>query len=206
MEAWMDPREKEKITQHLSTDKVMLEWGSGGSTIEFSAQVKKYYSIEHNLEWYNSVSSTIQSLGLENIDYNFIEPNITHSSFQGQSTYNQFQDYIDIVDKFDTKFDLVLIDGRARRLCAKKIIPYLNPDAIIFIHDYILRTPYWVVEDYFDLIDGVTNTQQTIGVFKLKSPLPKKGYNLDLDTFDRLNPMPDNEARQIKQTQLDNLR
>jgi len=205
MEAWMDPREKAKITQHLSADKVMLEWGSGGSTIEFSTQVKKYYSIEHNLEWYNSVSSTIQSLGLENIDYNFIEPNISLSSFQGQSTYNQFQDYIDIVDKFDTKFDLVLIDGRARRLCAKKIIPHLNPDSIIFIHDYILRTPYWVVEDYFDLIDGVTNTQQTIGVFKLKTPLPDEGYNLDLDTFDRLNPMPDNDARQIKQTQLDNL-
>ena len=54
MKVWMDNREKLLITKHFSPDKVMLEWGSGGSTIEFSPQLKKYYSIEHNKEWYET--------------------------------------------------------------------------------------------------------------------------------------------------------
>ena len=40
----------------LHPDYSMLEWGSGGSTIEFSQQyVKEYYSIEHNKEWHDKV-------------------------------------------------------------------------------------------------------------------------------------------------------
>ena len=103
MKAWMDDKEKLLITKHFSPDKVMLEWGSGGSTIEFSPKLKKYYSIEHNKEWYENVSNEISSLNYSNVNYNFIPQNI-QSVDDRQSEYNQFKDYIDIVDKFDTKF------------------------------------------------------------------------------------------------------
>ena len=101
-----------------------------------------------------------------------------------QSEYKQFKDYIDIVDNFNVKFDIVLIDGRARRLCAKKVIPYLNPNAIVIIHDWVLRTPYHCVTDYYDVFEYV-NTNQTIATFKLRKKLKPNAYNLDLSGLDR---------------------
>ena len=54
---WMDSSEKAIIEKYLNPNVIMMEWGSGGSTIEFSKQVKEYYSVEHNLEWYNEVKA-----------------------------------------------------------------------------------------------------------------------------------------------------
>ena len=75
MQAWMHPKEKELITKHFSPQKTMLEWGSGGSTVEFSPQLKEYYSIEHNLEWYNKVKEEIESLSYSNVNYNYVPQN-----------------------------------------------------------------------------------------------------------------------------------
>ena len=187
MKAWMDDKEKLLITKHFSPDKIMLEWGSGGSTIEFSPQLKKYYSIEHNKEWYESVKNEISTLGYKNINYNFVPQNLLNNNDGRQSEYAQFKDYIDIVDKFNTKFDIVLIDGRARRLCAKKIIPYLNPGAIVIIHDWCVRDVYHCVTDYFDVLEYVDDTPQTIATFTLKDkPLPN-AYNLNISGWERTN-------------------
>jgi len=185
MKAWMDDREKLLITKHFSPDKVMLEWGSGGSTIEFSPQLKKYYSIEHNKEWFNKVNNEIQRLNYKNVNYNYIAQNLPRNSDGRQSEYNQFKDYIDIVDTFNTKFDIVLIDGRARRLCAKKIIPYLNPGATIIIHDWVLRNVYHCVTDYYDVVDYIDYTEQTIATFKLKDTPKPNAYDLNLSDLDR---------------------
>jgi glycosyltransferase involved in cell wall biosynthesis/predicted O-methyltransferase YrrM len=186
MKAWMDDKEKLLITKHFSSDKVMLEWGSGGSTIEFSPQLKKYYSIEHNKEWYENVKNEISVLGYKNINYNFVPQNLPNNDGR-QSEYAQFKDYIDVVDTFDTKFDIVLIDGRARRLCAKKIIPYLNPGAIVIIHDWCVRDVYHCVTDYYDVFEYVNDTPQTIATFKLKEkPLPN-AYDLNMSGWERTN-------------------
>lgn len=187
LQTWMDPKEKNLIVECLKPNTIMLEWGSGGSTLEFSSIVEKYYSIEHNEEWYNNVSSELKHRILNDVTYKLVKQNKENLG-TGQSEYHMFKDYIDEVDNFNTKFDVVLIDGRARRLCAKKIIPYLKKDAVVFIHDYVLRTPYWVVEDYFELIDSVTDTNQTIGKFKLKETFEPNAYDLNLNGFDRLSP------------------
>ena len=186
MKAWMDDKEKLLITKHFSSDKVMLEWGSGGSTIEFSPFLEQYYSIEHNKEWYENVKNEISVLGYKNINYNFVPQNLPNNDGR-QSEYAQFKDYIDVVDTFDTKFDIVLIDGRARRLCAKKIIPYLNPGAIVIIHDWCVRDVYHCVTDYYDVFEYVNDTPQTIATFKLKEkPLPN-AYDLNMSGWERTN-------------------
>lgn len=183
---WMQEKEFIMITDVLNDDTVMLEWGSGGSTIAFSSMVSKYYSIEHDEEWYNKIKLELEtSYPLNDIDYRCVKQNKEIDT--SQSTYEQFKDYIDAVDDFNTKFDVVFIDGRARRLCAKKVIPYLKPSSIVFIHDYVLRTPYWVVEDYFELIDSCTDTVQTIGKFKLRETPLLRAYDLHLGGEERLN-------------------
>ena len=186
METWMHPYEKQLILDCLNNNMTMLEWGSGGSTLEFSSLVKKYYSIKHNKQWFNIITNKLKDYTLNDVTYRYIPENKENPDGR-QSEYDMFHDYIDEVDKFNTKFDIVLIDGRARRLCAKKIIPYLKPTSIVFIHDYVLRTVYHCVEDYYELIDSISDTPQTIGKFKLKTKFKPNAYDLTLSGFDRLN-------------------
>lgn len=40
----------------------MLEWGTGYSTLWYSQFVSKYYSIEHDATWYNTIHSNITQL------------------------------------------------------------------------------------------------------------------------------------------------
>ncbi len=44
----MSPLEQQMIEFYLQPGKVMLEWGSGFSTLWFSQFVGQYYSIEHD--------------------------------------------------------------------------------------------------------------------------------------------------------------
>lgn len=187
MQAWMHPREKQLITNKLNCDTVMLEWGSGGSTLEFSPLVNQYYSIEHNKEWFNSVKSSLEHNNIKNVNYNFVAQNNLNPD-RRQSEYYHFKDYLNIIDSFNTKFDVVLIDGRARRLCAKKVIPYLKEDSIVIIHDWVLRREYHCVTDYYNILEYIDDTPQTIASFKLRATPKPEAYTLELNGWDRVGP------------------
>ncbi len=183
---WMNEKEKAIIEKYLSSDATVMEWGSGGSTIEFSKKVKKYYSVEHNEGWYNKVRGAISSnTTLYYRPVNKIPP---EEPYYNQSTYEYYQSYVDVVYEIGEIFDIALIDGRARRLCALKIIPYLKTNAVVIIHDWCLRPCYHCVLDYYDLIEKVDDTPQTIASFKLKPNWQDiKGYDINLGTFERLD-------------------
>jgi hypothetical protein len=181
-QVWMHNKEIQCIEKYLSPDYNMLEWGSGGSTLHFSKLVKSYYSIEHIQEWYNKILPDIYN----NTKYYYI-PRQPIEEDANQSTYESFKNYIDIPFKLNTMFNFVLIDGRARRLCALRIIPFLMPNATIAIHDWVLRSPYHCVLDYYDLIEKIDDTPQTLGIFKLKSNVQNiNGYTINLKTDERL--------------------
>lgn len=182
-EVWMDKREKAVIEKHLNPDVVMMEWGSGGSTVEFSKKVKKYYSVEHNYGWYQKVQQSIS----DNVKL-FYKPAKEIPEHYHQSEYKHYTEYLDVVYEIGEYFDVVLIDGRARRLCALKVIPYLKPNAVVIIHDWCMRPPYRCVLDYYDLIEQVDDTPQTIAAFKLKPNWKDiKGYDINLGSFERIN-------------------
>ena len=179
-------------------DSTMLEWGCGGSTLTFSREVKNYVSIEHNLDWYIEVQKTIKENGLNNIDFHLVDvskevPTAKKSFYDKWAKELQelsktktnnipdldyciypknrfvFHEYIDWVDKLETKiYDFVLIDGRARADCAFKILNYIDDNSIVFIHDYYPRAQYQVVTEYYDVIDSVQDTLQTIVALKRK--------------------------------------
>ena len=106
---WMHEHEQKLILDCLTEDTTMLEWGSGGSTLYFSSFVEKYYSIEHDKDWYEKVSEQIKEYPFNDIVYKYIQPNKENPDGR-QSEYDMFKDYIDAVDNFNTKFDVVLIE------------------------------------------------------------------------------------------------
>ena len=132
----MGDKEIELIEKYITPETVMLEWGSGGSTIHFSKLVKELYSIEHDFQWYNKIKKDKNN----NVNITFVPSNGIYDSTIPTKD-EQFEDYINYVDRINKKYDIVFIDGRARVACSKKVIPYLNENAVVFIHDFWAREP-----------------------------------------------------------------
>ena len=55
----------------------------------------------------------------------------------------------------EQKFDKVLIDGRGRQWVAQFIINNLKPNHEVFVHDYIDRERYFVIERFYDKVKVV---------------------------------------------------
>ena len=75
IKAWMHQKEIDFVIKHISNkpDATMFEWGCGGSTLLFPKYVKKYVSIEHNLDWYIDVQKAIEINNLNNIDFYLVD-------------------------------------------------------------------------------------------------------------------------------------
>ena len=176
----MHPDERSLLETELSKDKTMLEWGSGGSTLYFSNFVKEICSFEHTTEWYEKVSQQIKEHDIKNIDYNHVPSDLEFKKPQGhrRSDYKgtpakYFRTYIDAVEKYGkSKFDVILVDGRARLYCAIKALPYLKDGGCLYMHDFFGRRQYHDVFDFYDTVSAVKYTPQTMVKLKKK---PREG-------------------------------
>lgn len=161
---WMSTEEINLIESFLKPNMTMLEWGSGGSTIKFSQKVSKYYSIEHVKDWYTKVNKELVNLKLDNKVNNFlIEPDYPRTL---PTKYREFKTYIEYVDQLNIMFDVVLIDGRARAQCAKKVLKYLKDDAVVFIHDFWARPQYHSVLEFYEEVASVKHDQSLVTLKK----------------------------------------
>lgn len=189
-QVWMDPQELACIEKYTTPETVMLEWGAGGSTTYFGDRVKKLYSIEHNLDWYNKMRSEIRPN--TTLWYRPISKPLPPVEDYHQSEYQHYKEYLDAIHQIAEPLDVVFVDGRARRLCAIKALSKLKTSGVLIIHDWCNRPPYHCVLDYYNLIDKVDTTTQTVAVFT-KKPWDQicynfsDTYNINLATFARLD-------------------
>ena len=54
--------EQALIESFLNSTHKMLEWGSGYSTLWFSQFVDKYYAIEHDRTWHQTIAANLSAL------------------------------------------------------------------------------------------------------------------------------------------------
>lgn len=170
MKPWMSDEEIATIQKYLNPNQTFFEWGSGGSTLYFSKFVKQYISVEYDIRWYSLINNDIlSSTKLNNISYLYCKPDnpIIFPAWKGNT--DDFISYINIVDNINIKkYDIVLIDGRCRVECAKKILNFIDNNSIVFVHDFIQRQRYKSILEYYNLIDWVAGGQ-SLAVFKKKS-------------------------------------
>lgn len=151
------------IENYLTSEDIFLEWGSGGSTMYFPSKVKKYYSIEHSVAWSNALYFNIPP----NVEYYQVSPNLPLSD--PFTLYDEIKDYVNKVDDLNVEiFNKVFIDGRGRAFCAVKILPYLDKNSIVFIHDFWSREcrGYFEVFKYYDIVDYTTSDEGLIALKK----------------------------------------
>jgi predicted O-methyltransferase YrrM len=138
---WMKSKELDIIIEVLANLKprVCFEWGSGFSTLYFPKRftfIEKWYSIEHNEEWFETISQKITeprvTLTYVQRDHQDSLPNPANHN---DGSYEDFKNYVDFPASLRVKFDFIFIDGRARRDCLKKAFDLISDDGVVIVHD-----------------------------------------------------------------------
>lgn len=137
IEPMMKQREKrifEEVIKNLNPKEV-LEWGSGYSTLYFPKMLPKgtnWLSIEHDKEWYRILAPQNKA---KNVDIKLMEHNENWKKNHFDGSYEDFREYIEYPLNLKKKFNLIIIDGRARKECFKVAKKILSKDGVIIIHD-----------------------------------------------------------------------
>jgi hypothetical protein len=166
LKPWMHPSEIELIKSYLNPTDIMLEWGSGGSTILFPQYVSKYYSIEHNKEWFDKMDLQLRD---SNVNLNYVPPEIDNPVMPSKKV--DYSSYISYPSLLNQKYDKILIDGRARQFCAEYCISFLKDKGLVFFHDFWMkgRERYKnIVFKYYDEVASIITTHQTLIILKPK--------------------------------------
>lgn len=159
----MSQHQIDMISSVLRPTDVMLEYGAGGSTAHFGKLVRRYISIEHDARWVNKLLE--QGLPLS-VEIRLCPPDnpVKLPVWVGQS--HDFRSYIDCVTTLPyAHYDKVLIDGRVRVDCARRILPYLSQDSLVFVHDYFERPRYHSIYEHYTLVDADRKTP-SLAVFR----------------------------------------
>ena len=166
---WMHDSEMNLIMAFLTPEDVMLEWGCGGSTILFSQEVKEYYSIEHNKEWYEQVTKKVKDKNFKNVHTYFVPSEVENPIVPSKK--EDYKTYIEYPKVIGKKYDRILIDGRARQFCSEFCIPYLNKGGLVFFHDFWMneRGRYRdVALKHYNEVASIVSTNQTLVILQPK--------------------------------------
>jgi len=106
------------ITERLSKEYNVFEFGSGNSTLFFAERVKQVCSVEHSGEWYNKLTGKIP--GNSNLIL---------------SKSDNTEDYIAGLKQSNLKYDLIIIDGIHRVDCCLSASNYLTDKGVIILDD-----------------------------------------------------------------------
>lgn len=185
---WMSPMEVNLVLRYMHGVKNYFEWGSGGSTFNFPQFASdSSVSVEHNEEWCQHVRETIaENESLQKLAYYCIPVPRGHmgwgvkNAFE-EGTYPIFKKYIDQIDRAGhQRYDLILIDGRARVDAAIKALSYQDQQSVVVLHDAarIWDRRYKEVLKYYSVKDTCGgDDRQGIAILKRKPEFRKLEKN-----------------------------
>jgi predicted O-methyltransferase YrrM len=152
MRVYMDAVEYSQIASALTArqPRRFLEWGSGGSTIDFLkryASIEKLVSIEHHPLWYKRVkaAATDPRLSYYLKEAASPEPNAQFFGLyrgarsawrrRAEADRSVFAAYVDHPSTLGMTFDVIFVDGRARNFCIEAGWALLEKGGLMIIHD-----------------------------------------------------------------------
>jgi hypothetical protein len=131
--------------QSYGTNARLTEWGSGGSTVLWHANIKNQQSVisvENDPEWHVAVCKAIEkSPAKQNFTYLLYPTEDDGATFTPEESY--YTPYVHAVDEvWDSH--VYLVDGRVRIWCAKTIAERARrPNAVVYCHDYAFNECWW---------------------------------------------------------------
>lgn len=133
------------------SDKIIMEWGMGASTLWWAKKSKLVLGVDHNLEWYHKVSSDLKANGLdEKANIGCVQTHegdtseqrdiyIKHYEINNKIITDNFPDF-----KLVEKINIAVVDGIHRYECAEYAVRVLKPEILIIDNhqqDYVFICP-----------------------------------------------------------------
>ncbi|MCC9603444.1 class I SAM-dependent methyltransferase [Stieleria sp. JC731] len=108
----------EFLSERLDSQMTLFEYGSGGSTRYFAQRVRQVTSVEYDKSWYDTVAEDLPS--------------------NARLIYHPFDNtarYAETIQRQDTRFDVVVVDGQDRVRCVEQSLPCLTEAGIVLLDD-----------------------------------------------------------------------
>ena len=162
----LPPAAAEMVKDHYSRSKIILEYGSGGSTaLALETGAEFVMSVETDKAWARSMQDTLSA------DYDPARFEIFHVDIGktrkwgrpvGTDAYRSY--YRVATDVWDQSWfrqpDVVLVDGRLRTGCFFTTMLRTQKPVTVLFDDYFNRPAYKVVERYFSPVDAAGRMAQ----------------------------------------------
>lgn len=123
----------------------VFEYGSGASTIWLARRAASVHSIEHDKSWFDLMRSRINGFDGITLDYLPVDEQLStdklfHSHKEGYGG-KSFEAYVTAISKTKERYDVIVIDGRARAACLQIAQAHLADGGII-VFDNTKRARY----------------------------------------------------------------
>lgn len=150
----------------------VFEYGCGNSTLWWQNLVSQVVGVDHNADWVSKISPHLRGLNkvilkgegsqirdsaqqlaskyldsLRKTDFDYDSDKMTRRGLNDED----FIDYADAINQVGGKFNCIVIDGMARRLCAHFAVDRLTDDGVI-VFDNSNRSDY--IEGYQYLVEN----------------------------------------------------
>jgi hypothetical protein len=104
----------EYLSQFDFRDKVVFEYGAGNSTLFWASRAARVVSVEHEPEWHGHLSARL--------------PANCQLFFEDRP-----ERYVGAIDRLDEHYDLIVIDGQSRQLCAAHATQRLKSGGLVIL-------------------------------------------------------------------------
>jgi len=115
---WMPYPFIDFIVTRLDSNMNILEFGSGNSTLFFSARVKHVTAVEHDVDWFKTIQTRMPS----NVSINYVN-------------LDDGDKYCNFANTGNCVFDIIIVDGRKRLSCIINSINALAEDGVLILDD-----------------------------------------------------------------------
>jgi len=142
------------VTQAYQDAKVILEYGSGGSTV-LAAEMpgKTIFSVESDRAWTDMLAAYLTSadvLSMPTLHYCDVGPTGRWGRPKNDSGWRNYHAYpLSVWERPDfVQPDVVLIDGRFRAACFLTVLFRATQPVTVYFDDYIGRAKYHIAEQF----------------------------------------------------------
>ena len=151
------------VRKHYEVADVILEYGSGGSTVMASEMPgKTIFSVESSRVWTKMMRGWFEEakpISMPVMQHVNIGPTGKWGSPKDGSGFQRYHLYpLSIWDSEEFKHpDVILVDGRFRVACALTAMLRSTKKTTLLFDDYEGRKGYHVIEDYLEKVETVDN-------------------------------------------------
>jgi predicted O-methyltransferase YrrM len=124
---WLTREAVHLLAQLLRADDIVLEFGSGRSTLWFAHRVRQVTSVEHEASWHARGLETLARRGVKNVDLLLRPMDVSESDGANAA-------YVRVLHSFcDASLEVCIVDGIYRGQCALGAIARIKPGGLIVV-------------------------------------------------------------------------